>query len=193
MKYIYNLNLNFKKKFYDFYEWEKKDKIISINKILSYRITDKDIYNFKYNHIKTDALKNKTIIFSDGKTLIAIKFNKKGENLLKSDINIEKQEEIINIIKKQKITKINYKIIKKEKIEFKTRLELENKNYLLKKIGEIYKNKEFDIINYIYLECFNNTNKTIYNKYIKIKKEIIKGNDNFYKIFNIFKLITQNN
>lgn len=195
MKYIYDIKLNFNNEFYEFYEWEKKDKITHMNKIPSYKITNKDIYNLKYNTIKVnkDFFKNKnqTFIFSNGYSVIAVKFNNKGYNKLKSDINIENQEEIINIINNQKTIKLNYKIIKKEKIEFKTRIEKENKNKLIKKITEIYNNKEYNKINYIYLECFNNKNNSVEKKYNIIKKEIIKGKDNFYKIFNIFKLISQ--
>ena len=195
MKYIYDLELNLKKKYYDFYEWEKNDNITHIKKIPSYKITDKDIYNLKYNYVKInkDFFQNNNSIslFSNGQSVIAIKFDKEGYNKLKSDVNIEDQEEIINLINKQKTTKIKYKIIKKEKLEFKTRLEIENKNKLLKKITEIYNKKEYDKINYIYLECFNNSNNPIEKKILKIKKEIIKGNDNFYKISDIFKLIAQ--
>lgn len=195
MKYIYDIKLNFNNEFYEFYEWEKKDKITHMNKIPSYKITNKDIYNLKYNTIKVnkDFFKNKnqTFIFSNGYSVIAVKFNNEGYNKLKSDINIENQEEIINIINNQKTIKLNYKIIKKEKIEFKTRIEKENKNKLIKKITEIYNNKEYNKINYIYLECFNNKNNSVEKKYNIIKKEIIKGKDNFYKIFNIFKLISQ--
>lgn len=196
MKYIYDLELNFKNKYYDFYEWEKKDKITHIKKIPSYKVTDEDIYNLKYNYIKINKdffqnKKNYTSIFSNGQTIIAIKFDNNGYNKFKSDINIEEQEEIINLINNQKTIKLNYKIIKKEKIEFKTRLEIENKNKIIKKITKIYNNKEYDKIDYIFLECFGNINNTIEKKYNKIKKEIIKGNDNFYKIYNIFKLISQ--
>ena len=196
MKYIYDLELNFKNRYYDFYEWEKKDKITHIKKIPSYKVTDEDIYNLKYNYIKINKdffqnKKNYTSIFSNGQTIIAIKFDNNGYNKLKSDINIEEQEEIINLINNQKTIKLNYKIIKKEKIEFKTRLEIENKNKIIKKITKIYNNKEYDKIDYIFLECFGNINNTIEKKYNKIKKEIIKGNDNFYKIYNIFKLISQ--
>lgn len=195
MKYIYNLELNFKNKYYDFYEWDENDKITNIKKIPSYKIKNEDIYNLKYNYIKMNKIfKNKRniCIFSNGHDIIAIKFDNKGYNKLKSDIKIEDQEEIINIINNQKTIKLNYKIIKKEKIKFKTRLEIENKTKIIKKLTEIYINKEYDIINYIYLECFNNINTTIENKYVKIKKEIIKGNDNFYKVLNIFNLISQN-
>lgn len=198
MKYIYDIELNFNNKYYEFYEWEKKDNITHINKIPYYKITNKDMYHLKYNRIKIEKHffqndKKYTYIFSDGQSIIAIKFDKKGNNKLKSDINIEDQEEMINIIDKQKVTKLKYEIIKKEKPKFKTRIEIENKEKLLKTIAKIYNKKEYDKINYIYLECFNKLNENIEKKYKKIKKEIIKGNDNFYKIFNIFKLITQNN
>ena len=118
-------------------------------------------------------MKKYTYIFSDGQSIIAIKFDKKGNNKLKSDINIEDQEEMINIIDKQKVTKLKYEIIKKEKPKFKTRIEIENKEKLLKTIAKIYNKKEYDKINYIYLECFNKLNENIEKKYKKIKKEIM--------------------
>ncbi len=32
MEYVYDIVLNFRDKYYDFYEWNKKDKIINIKK-----------------------------------------------------------------------------------------------------------------------------------------------------------------
>lgn len=198
MKYIYNLKLNFNNKFYEFYEWKKEDILTHIKKIPAYKITDKDMYNLKYNYIKIDKeffknKKNIICIFFSNNTLVAIKFNNKGINKLKSDINIENQEDIINLLNNQKTIKLTYKVLKKEKTEFKTRLEIENTKILIKKLTKIYSNKEYDKINYIYLECFNNLSNSLEDKYKKIKKEIVQGNDNFYKIFNILKLISQKN
>ena len=42
MKYIYDIELNFNNKYYEFYEWEKKDNITHINKIPYYKITNRD-------------------------------------------------------------------------------------------------------------------------------------------------------
>lgn len=212
MKYIYDLDLNFMKEFCDFYEWNKEDIITHINKIISFKIKDKDMLNIKNNNIQIDETflkkiykktkiyyKNKTVVknyialFITNKDVIAASFNKDGYNIMKSDIQIERQEEIINKIKNQKTTYIKYKIISNNKPQFKTRLEKEIKTKLINQLTKIYLKKEYDKLSYIYLECFNKNNNYIKNKYLKIKKEIIKGDNNFHRIFNIFKLINQTN
>lgn len=194
MKYIYNLNVNFKDHFYDFYEWNKNDKIITIPKIPILKISNKQFNDLKNNQIKIqNKINNNITLFYCKNNLLAIKFNKQGINKLKSDVYIEEESNIISNSKNIRKIKLKYKLLKKEKLSFNTRLENENRNELLKKINKIYNNNEYNIINYIYIECFKKNENNIKKKYKKIKKEIIKGNDNFYKIFNIFKLISQNN
>ncbi len=208
MNYIYDTYLNFNKVFYDFYEWNHTDKIIHIRKIPIIKIATQDFYNIKNNEIKItkeflNKINNKaepfnkskelnySAIFSDGKDIAAIKFNKNGLNYMKSALYIDEQEEIISIIKKQKEYKIKYKILKRHKNIFKTRFELENQKYILKELNKIYIKNDYQKINYICLECFRKKEKNINEAIKKIKKEIIKENDNFHKIFNIFKTINQ--
>ena len=194
MKYTYNINVNFKKHFYDFYEWNENDKIITIPKVPILKISNKQFNDLKYNRIKIqNKIDNNITLFYCKNNLLVIKFTKQGINKLKSDVYIDEESNIINNSKKIKKIKLKYKLLEKEKISFNTRLENENRNELLKKINKIYYNNDYNIINYIYIECFKKNENNIEKKYNKIKKEIIKGNDNFYKIFNIFKLISQNN
>lgn len=205
MNYTYDIYINFQNSFFDFYEWNKNDKIIYIKKIPIFKVSSKTLHNLKNNKIivdesfikkienKTKIVKDKQLkycaIISDEKDIVSINFTKNGINSQKSSIRIEDQEKIINTIKKQKINTIKYKTIIKNKITFQTRLEKTNENILLKKINNIYKNNKNQIINYIYLECFGKKEKDINKATKKIKKEITKTNDNFYKIVNILKLI----
>lgn len=205
MNYTYDIYINFQNSFFDFYEWNKNDKIIYIKKIPIFRVSSKTLHNLKNNKIivdesfikkienKTKIVKDKQLkycaIISDEKDIVGINFTKNGINRQKSSIRIEDQEKIINTIKKQKINTIKYKTIIKNKITFQTRLEKTNENILLKKINNIHKNNKNQIINYIYLECFGKKEKDINKATKKIKKEITKTNDNFYKIVNILKLI----
>lgn len=197
MNYIYDIYLNFKKNYIEFYEWNKNDKIKHFKKISTLKISSKNLYNYKNNIIQikdNKIIKEKIIIFSDSKDAVAILFDKNGINKMKSDLKIEDKEEIINIIETQKEKKINYKLLhKNNNIIFNTRFEIENKRKLLKKINIIFSNKELDKIKYIYMECFNKEEKNINKMINEIKKEIIKQNDNFYKIYDIFKIIKQNN
>lgn len=207
MNYIYDTYINFQNTYFDFFEWNKEDKIIHIKKIPSFKITTKTLLNMKNDKIEIDKnflnkIQNKTetfkktniefaAIFSDGKDVIAIKFTNNGINKQKSSIRIDEQEELINIIKRKKETLINYKILNKNiKVVFQTRLEKTNKNKILNMINSLYENKETQKIKYLYLECFGK-NETNINKATKeIKKEIIKTNDNFYKITMILNMIT---
>ena len=205
MNYTYDIYINFQNSFFDFYEWNKNDKIIYIKKIPIFKVSSKTLHNLKNNKTivdesfikkienKTKIVKDKQLkycaIISDEKDIVGINFTKNGINRKKSSIRIEDQEKIINTIKKQKINTIKYKTIIKNKITFQTRLEKTNENILLKKINNIHKNNKNQIINYIYLECFGKKEKDINKATKKIKKEITKTNDNFYKIVNILKLI----
>lgn len=197
MNYIYDIYLNFKTKYIEFFEWNKNDNIRHYKKITILKTSSKDLYNFKKNIIQildNQIIKEKIIIISDEKDALAVLFNKKGINKMKSDLNIEDKEEIINLIKTQNKKELKYIILhKKNNIIFNTRFEIENKKKLLKEIEIISKNKELDKIKYIYMECFNKEEKNINKMTNKIKKEIIKQNDNFYIIYNIFKILKQNN
>ena len=68
-------------------------------------------------------------------------------------------------------------------------IQKEKKAKLLNKINRLYKNKESQKIEYLYLECFGKNEKNIDKAIEKIKKEIIKTNDNFHKITTILNMI----
>lgn len=212
MNYIYDISLNFNEFPYDFYEWNNLDIIDNIKRIPIFKINNQAYIDLKENKIKinefflnqikykTEKYKNgksKKIkyaaLFSNGKEAVAIKFTKEGLNKEKSLLFIDEKEEIIHIIKKRKETKIKYNLLEKKEITFKTRYEMENEIILINELNKTYKDKNYEKINYIHLECFGKEEKNINKAFLKIKKEIIKGDDNFYKIFNIFKIINQNN
>ncbi len=213
MNYIYDTYLNFNKNLYDFYEWSGNDEITHIRKIPTFKISTTCFFNLKNNIIKIDKnflakisykseefKENKidkikyTAMFSDGKDIIAIKFNKLGINYMKSSLLIDEEEDIINIIKNQQEINPQLKIIKAQKTpQFKTRFEKENQKFITHELNKIYKNNDIEKINYICLECFGKEEKNMKKAIAKIKKEITKENDNFYKIFKIFKMINQNN
>ena len=211
MNYIYDIFLDFEKNLYDFYDWNIDDEITHIRKIPAFKISSKELKDIKNNiikinntflkqiHNKTEQFKKNEIakmkytsIFSDGKDAIAIKFSKNGISYMKSTLAIDEQNDIIDIIKSQKEINLKYKIIKKLKQKnFKTRFEIENEKIIYNELNKINKGKDYKKMSYICLECFGKPEPNITKAINKIKKEIIKGNDNFYKIFKIFKTINQ--
>ena len=105
---------------------------------------------------------------------------------------IDEHQEIVKIINKYKETTLKIKIIKKEKPNnYRTRFETKNEKFINKQLKNIEKEKQEKKLNYICLECFGKTEPTLDKALIKIKKEIVKNNDNFHKVFKILKFVNQ--
>lgn len=198
MTYIYDIVLNFHKNYYNFYEWNKTDKIKNIYKIPLYRISDIDIINIINNKIKLnnstlekfkDIYKfNKKIIIlvSNTKITIGLLIDEKGNILKKSSLIFEEETEANNIAETLMITKLDYKKIKELKHPSILRIELEKKNLFIKYIIEL---QDETTLKYLYYEYFN---KECNNKEI-IKNSLLQELDkdwnikktNLYKIINL--------
>ena len=69
MNYIYDILLNFNKKIYDIYEWEKNDIITHIRKIPLFIVEKKQLLEIVNNEVifnqeKLKKIENKTEIFT---------------------------------------------------------------------------------------------------------------------------------
>ena len=196
MTYIYDIVLNFHKNYYNFYEWNKTDKIKNIYKIPLYRISDIDIINIINNKIKLnnstlekfkDIYKfNKKIIIlvSNTKITIGLLIDEKGNILKKSSLIFEEETEANNIAKTLMITKLDYKKIKELKHPSILRIELEKKNLFIKYIIEL---QDETTLKYLYYEYFN---KECNNKEI-IKNSLLQELDKDWNIkkTNLYKTI----
>ena len=196
MTYIYDIVLNFHKNYYNFYEWNKTDKIKNIYKIPLYRISDIDIINIINNKIKLnnstlekfkDIYKfNKKIIIlvSNTKITIGLLIDEKGNILKKSSLIFEEETEANNIAKTLMITKLDYKKIKELKHHSILRIELEKKNLFIKYIIEL---QDETTLKYLYYEYFN---KECNNKEI-IKNSLLQELDKDWNIkkTNLYKTI----
>ena len=211
MNYIYDVVLNFQKEYYDFFDWNQNDNIYHMRKIPIIKIDNNQLLDIKNNIVKfdEDTLKyfnvkaerfkqnsitkiKHTVIIGSEHEAIAIKLNKERLTHLKSSLLPDEQDDVIEILKFQKETKLNYQIIKKSKTNFfKTRFEVEHEQFIHKELDEIYRQKNIQKLNYLCLECFNTPETNINRAYKKLKKEISKTNDKFQKIYNIFKMIKQ--
>lgn len=211
MNYIYDIVLNFQNKYYDFYDWNKNDNIYHMRKIPILKINSKQLLDIKQNivkfnddtfktfNVKAERFKQNsitkikyTIILGDEHEALAIKINKNGLIHLKSSLLPDEQDDVIEILKFQNETKLNYQIIKKDKQNpFKTRFELEHESFIKNELDKIYRQNNIQKLNYLCLECFNKPETNIQHAYQKLKKEINKANDNFQKIYNIFKITKQ--
>ena len=200
MNYIYDIYLNLNDVLYDFFDWNKNDKLIHIKKIPIFKVNEEIFTNIVYNQIKVDSnflnsVHNKTEIWSinkkidfcalfcDYNNIVAIEFNGNGNCIRKSFLYIDEEFEILETSNKLKEINIEFKILKKENVNFKTRKELKYEKFIKKEL----KNIEIDKLNYIYFECFGeheNNKRVILNRINKIQK-----NTKTYKnLYDILKL-----
>ena len=169
MNYIYDIVLNFQPNYYNFFEWNKKDKLKNISKIPLYHIRDKDILSLKNNEVcvsndfinilNQDCLTKKLIcLVSNGKISLALMFSNNGNLIKRSSLIFEEEEEVINIAKYLPITKIEY--IKNIPVNNhnKLRIEREKKEKIIKYIKETNNSL---ILKYLYYEYYETEKEDI--------------------------------
>lgn len=205
MNYIYDILLNFKPYLLEFYEWDLNDEIVHIRKIPLFRVTKKDLYDFKNCVLKVDCsffknIFNRTEIFKgrNKKTIkycfligsiddvVAIYLDDNGKIIYKSDLLIDECEEILEVINQIDETNIKYEKIDTMEVDFRTRNEKEKIEYILKHINKTSDDK----LKYLYYECFDIKEENIE----KIKNNLIKKVNNDFnivnKIYEFYKLLS---
>ena len=110
MEYIYDIVLNFNDCYYEFYEWNNKDKIINVKKIPVYRINDIDYLSFKYNKVSIIKSFVKTILFNKSNQnyniylvtntleVMAIMLDKSGNIIKRSSLLLEEADEVLQLL-----------------------------------------------------------------------------------------------
>ena len=211
MNYIYDILLNFQDEYYDFFEWNTDDKITHIKKIPIIKITSNDLINIKNSQVifNEDFLKqiyNKTQIFKkydintinymcilcSDNSVIGISINKNGKITGKSSLLLDENEEVLEIADNLELSKIDFKIImKQENFNFRTRKENFECKQILKKLHHLLENNEVNKLNYLCFECFGKKETDINKAFAKIKEEVYKYNDNYSKINDFLKIISQ--
>lgn len=210
MNYIYDVITNFFEDYYDFFEWDKKDNFTHFKKIPIIKINNKDYNIIQTNNIKIDEellkkLKNKSDIYhnknnidlyylliTNGENIIALMFNQEGLTIKRSSLYVDEELDIINSLRKIDVKDINYTIINKININFKTRNNIKIENYILTELNNLSLNKDIDKINYLFYECFNkyeHNPKKALNSLIKN----IENNNISNILYNFFKLSKSTN
>ena len=200
MNYIYDIYLNFNKNLYDFFDWDKSDKLIHIKSIPIFKISEDNIKKIINCTIKLEdkylsLIKNKATIwnksdkyknyalFCDENNVIAIEFDEKGKSINKSSLFISEELEILETMYKTKYKNFEYKILNKNKNILKTRKQIKEETFISDELKNI-DNKKLD---YIYFECFGKHEKNrefIINKLLNLSK----NSKDYKNLYNILKL-----
>lgn len=211
MSFIYDIILNFNDELYESFEWEIGDSLLHVKKIPIFRIQKKEYYNIKNNKVVFDKdflqkiFKQNNVYKSSRvngeqyisliafeEEVIAIKLNNKGEVIQKSHLLIDEERSVLKVVHRLEIDSLNYKILNSDNDHpYLTRKEKEDIRKIINKITELYKNKEQNKLEYLYLECFGKQEKNIDVIFEKLKTEVIKTSEIFNKIIDFFELIKQ--
>lgn len=207
MNYIYDIVLNFNKEYYDFFQWNKKDSIINIKKIPLF-IVNNDIFNsMKYdlvsvNSLFIDSIKDKTYTYnkqkmgiscllSNGKQVIGVLFNDKGELIKRSSLLLDEEEEVLDEIYSNEVTNIEIvKIRKGKNSDSVNRVQKEKKDFLIRYIIKEKNDINLKYLYYDYFEKDENDSNIIRNCLInEINNNWNKKFDTFYETVKIFNKI----
>ena len=209
MNYYYDIILNFQENFFMFYEWDELDYIEFIKKIPLFRIesnnlTEIILNKFQVNNDFLKQIENKTklknnkylkysCIVSDGKNSVALEFNDDGVVINKSSLIIEDDLNINEFIYSVNNSSFEYKIISKDNFFKETRQDLKIKNVLKIEIENMYKNKNYSKLKYIYLEWFDNILDNIDLMYKNMLGKISdKLSEKEYHIYELIKISYNN-
>ena len=205
MNYIYDIYLNFNECLYEFFDWNKNDKLTHIKMIPIFKTNEQNIkniinYNIKIGNKYLNYVHNKATIwnksdkyksyalFCDDNNVIAIEFDDEGKSINKSYLLINEELEILETTYKLRTRNIEYKILNKDTIKLKTRKQIKEENFITDELKNIDSGK----LNYIYFECFGkheNDRNLILNKLLNLSK-----NSKTYKnLYNILKLTSTTN
>ena len=190
MHYMYYIVLNFQNEYYDFYEWKPTDKIINIKRIPIYRITTKDYLNIKNNdttiEISSIPKTNRTFLLTNGIEVMGIRMDNDGKVAKKSSLLFDENDEILEDKNHIKEINIKYKIDKKKKINYISRLKQEKIKYLDSYFNKLDRIKDEYFLKYLYFDIYNEDEKDI----DKVYKSLINlTKDNPSKMFSSIQKI----
>ena len=103
MKYVYDITLNFKSNYLDFFEWNNNDKINHLRKLPIIKISNNDLLTFINSNIiiSIDLLNNIKLgnkyicMFISDNNSIVIEFDNKGKSILKSSLIVDEELDIL--------------------------------------------------------------------------------------------------
>lgn len=173
MNYVYDILLNFKEEFIDFYDWNTRDGLDHIRKIPIFKVETKVLRDFLDYSIELDEkelvkIENQTEIFlgrkvksiryacliTDSRKVLALKI--KDKKVYISDLLLDEEESSLDMIALLSFWDLKYK--KKDKRttnRFKTRKQLEFEKNLDLELQKLVNEKNLSKLKYIYYECFD--------------------------------------
>lgn len=209
MSYYYDIILNWNEKsMYCFYEWNDTDYLELIKKIPFIKIKHNvflDIltYEVQIDEALLTMIKDKTIVstrnstdkiayaslFTDGKNIIALEFNKDGLSTNRSSLLLDDELNAIEATFNMKELEINYEIKDKLAESNTLRQIADVKRLITLEINNLYQNQEIAKLKYLYYEYKQEKCENLEEIYKTFLKDINTNfNEDLLKLYYIIKL-----
>ena len=130
-------------------------------------------------------------LFSDGNNVIGIEFDSSGNSYMKSNLSIDDESEVLEIIKDIKYTLLDYKVknINNLQIKLLTRKEKEEEEYLLNSVNSMYKDNETEKLKYIFYELYNEKLDNLEKVYSKLINAVKNNESKVKRLLEIISLM----
>ena len=203
MNFYYDIVGNMNEESYEFYEWEEEDHLVSIKKVPFVRVSDQDMHSFLQYKIvfdldflkpyfgKTLLRKSKAkenyILFSSTTQSLLVEFNMNGEEIRRSRLLIEDENNCNEIASSLLKSTVSYQLLSKIHLANDFRQALEEKHVIQEELKNILENHNVSKCTYLYYEWFGHLEEDFSLMVKKMQKELEK--EYTLKIHDIVKLI----
>ncbi len=208
MNYYYDIVVNFQENNYMFYEWIDSDVLEYIKRIPIFQVTTKVLKDLINNNVLVnkeflDSIYNKTklkkgfleyaSLFVSKNGAIVLEFSQNGEVIVRSNLQINDECSVMEVIYTLPVFKLDYKILRKLEYNGCLRIEKIIKDFINLEINTLYKNKEWEKIVFLYNEWFLKSNHNVGEMVLEMQNKL-KGEitDREFKIYNLIKLSYNN-
>ena len=192
MEYVYDIVLNFQNDYYDFYEWQKSDKLINIKRLPIYKITNKDYLNLKYNDITIDIStlpkQSKMFLVTSGLEIMGIIIDNNGNIIKRSSLLFEESDDILSDRNTIKSFNIVYHINQLHKHKLISRITQEKSKYIDNCLRKLDKQKDEYFFKYLYYDIYNielDDIDKVYKEILKLSKNDIPKMYHYLKKINL--------
>lgn len=211
MLYVYDILLNFNKNLIEFFEWDSTDDIKYVRKIPVFAITENEIkdfilYDVAISNEFSTLIDKKALFYDDEMFNIALLTDGKiciGINVLDnkvcyiSHMLLDEEQDVLKLYKEGRIPKINmsYKKLlrKNDSNNLYTRYEKKIMDNLYYEFTQLYKDKNYEKLNYFYYEYFNEEALDIECAYNSLVNSLNNFNEKHKALYNIIMLSYENN
>ena len=205
MGIIYDVLLNFNEELIEYFEWEDNDNVKYIKRVSLFKVNTSflnDIVN--YETVLDNSFVNKipkydiggtlenghVCLFTDGDIAIGV-FIMDNKPILFSRLLLDEEFEVLEVSLSLEVLNISYTKLnmKNKSNSFLTRSERSFKENLSRKLDDLYKNKSYEELIYLYYEYTNSENRNISYIYNFLKNSLNDFNEKHFKLLDIVSMV----